>query len=121
MKRLILPVLLFLSACRPEPTLQGHTYRLSDSSLPITLSFDTHTHRYSGKAVNRYFGTYRVVERHITFSSPSSTMYMGDEDDMTAEDRYFDALTRVQNYTLTDTQLTLILPDQQTLVFSLQD
>ena len=110
-------LLLFLSACKPEPTLKGQEFVLRQPDMEITLSFDAHENRYFGKAVNNYFGTYQMNGNTISFGPTASTMMMGPEEDMELESRYFDNLSQVQNYTLTPDTLTLTSGDGKVLVF----
>ena len=110
-------LLLFLSACKPEPTLKGQEFVLRQPDMEITLSFDAHENRYFGKAVNNYFGTYQINGNTISFGPTASTMMMGPEEDMELESRYFDNLSQVQNYTLTPDALTLTSGDGKVLVF----
>jgi heat shock protein HslJ len=112
-----LTFLLFLSACKPEPTLKGQEFVLRQPDMEITLAFDLHENRYFGKAVNNYFGTYQMQGDKISFGSTASTMMMGPEEDMELEARYFDDLSQVQNYTLTPDTLTLTLGSGTVLVF----
>ena len=108
---------LFLSACKPEPTLKGQEFVLRQPDMEITLSFDAHENRYFGKAVNNYFGTYQMNGNTISFGPTASTMMMGPEEDMELEAHYFDNLSQVQNYTLTPDTLTLTSGDGKVLVF----
>ena len=110
-------LLLFLSACKPEPTLKGQEFVLRQPDMEITLSFDAHENRYFGKAVNNYFGTYQMNGNTISLGPTASTMMMGPEEDMELEARYFDDLSQVQNYTLTPDTLTLTLGSGTVLVF----
>ena len=118
MRFLGLIFLLFLGACKPDTTVQGREYTLNDESdLTITLGFDAHTNRYFGKAVNRYFGKYRISHSKITFTPPASTMKTGAEEDMLAEEKYFNRLEQVKAYRISDKNLTLILADGSSLHF----
>ena len=110
-------LLLFLSACKPEPTLKGQEFVLRQPDMEITLSFDAHENRYFGKAVNNYFGTYQMNGNTISFGPTASTMMMGPEEDMELEAHYFDNLSQVQNYTLTPDTLTLTSGNGTVLVF----
>lgn len=110
-------LLLFLSACKPEPTLKGQEFILRQPDLEITLSFDGHENRYFGKAVNNYFGTYQTNGNTISFGPTASTMMMGPEEDMTLEADYFEDLSKVQSYSLTPNTLTLTSENGDTLVF----
>ena len=112
-----LTLLLFLSACKPEPTLKGQEFVLRQSDLEITLSFDSHDNRYFGKAVNNYFGIYQIQGDKISFGPTASTMMMAPEEDMETEAHYFDALSQVQYYVLTPDNLTLTSRDGTVLVF----
>ena len=113
----VLILLLFLSACKPEPTIKGQEFVLRQPDMEITLSFDTHDNRYFGKAVNNYFGTYQIQGNKISFGPTASTMMMGPEEDMETEARYFDNLSHVQQYILTPDTLTLTSGDGTVLVF----
>jgi len=118
MRRLILLLLLFFTACKPDVSVRGKEYNLvTETGLVITLGFDAHTDRYFGKAVNRYFGKYQASRNKMMFTPPASTMKMGPEDDMMAEEKYFNDLSHVKSYQITDKNLILVLSDNSTLHF----
>ena len=120
LKNVVVGILFLLGACRPEPTVRGNTYFLRGSPLEISLSFDAHENRYFGKVVNRYYGTYQMDENTISFSSPSSTMYSGDEDDLVLEETYLSDLSTAKTYRLDENTLTLHLTNHKELVFDLR-
>ena len=118
MRAFVVFLFLFLVACKPEVSVRGREYTMiTESGLTITLGFDMHTDRYFGKAVNRYFGKYQASRNKMMFTPPASTMKMGPEDDMMAEEKYFNDLSHVKSYQITDKNLILILSDNSTLHF----
>ena len=121
MRAFITFLFLFLVACKPEVSVKGREYTMmTESGLTITLSFDTHTDRYFGKAINRYFGKYQVSHSKMMFTPPASTMKMGPEEYMADEEKYFDQLSQVKSYRITDSDLILDLSDGSTLYFTEQ-
>ena len=116
MRTFICLLCLVLSACQPEPSIQGREYTFTtDSGLTILLGFDAHTDRYFGKAVNQYFGKYQISRNKIIFTPPASTMKMGPEEYMADEEKYFDMLSQVKSYRVTGTDLTFNLSNGSTL------
>ena len=113
----LVAALIFVGGCREEESVAGHTYVTEMEGLPITLAFDTHEERYYGKAVNRYFGTYRMAGNRIFLRYPSSTMWGGDSDDMATEEIYFTALTRVESFKLDHGELVLMQTGGGRIIF----
>ncbi len=119
MKKILATLLMiFLTACS-KPTFQGNTYVLTTSpkNLPITLSFSDTDNKFSGKAVNNYFGTYTLNGQQITFSQIGSTMMMGEPSQMTAETTYFQELAQVRSFRIANNYLVLILENKKELLF----
>lgn len=107
-----------MTACRPEVTLHGRTFVLMGVDSEITLSFDAHDKKYTGQAVNRFFGTYREAKQAISFGAPASTMYRGAEEDMIAEEEFLEKLSYVRTYVLDSDKLVLILENGERLVLT---
>lgn len=124
MKKLlsVLIMTLTLSACHSASVINGD-YILTDApyDAQITLNFSDADHRYSGKVVNQYFGTYKTDKNgHLTFGDTASTMMMGPENLMMAETQYFQDLSQVIGYKISPSHLTLILKNNKELVFKKQ-
>ncbi len=113
-------VLAALTGCtKAEADLTGKNYKLvdADSKVEITLGFAKDENRYYGKAVNNYFGTYKVQGAEISFSPAGSTMMAAPEDMMMAEAAYFQFLPQVQVFKLEGKLLTLTAENGKTMVF----
>lgn len=110
MKNFLLAIctLLMLSACKEnvETSLKGKTFTL-ENNKNITISFDAKENRFYGKAVNNYFGEYKIENNNITLSQVGSTMMMGPETEMEKEQKYFNELTKVKTYKLKNKTLEL--------------
>lgn len=117
-KILMMLCMIILTACT-KPTFQGNTYVLTTSpvGLPITLSFSKTENKFSGKAVNQYFGSYTLNGHKITFSQVGSTMMMGEPTQMEAESTYFQELAQVRSFRIADNYLVLILANKKELLF----
>ena len=81
------------------------------------MGFAKDENRYYGKAVNNYFGTYKVKGAEISFSQAGSTMMAAPEDMMRAEAAYFQFLPQVQVFKLEGKLLTLTAENGETRVF----
>lgn len=121
MKKLLTLLLLTLglTACGKPVDIKGNEYQLTNApeNAEITLAFSGDDNRYFGKVVNRYFGTYTIEGDKLTFGPTASTMMMGPEPLMKAEQQYFQELAMTQGFKATDTELTLTLAGNKTLVF----
>ncbi len=121
MKKLLLGIMMLISvgACKPDATIQGNEYRLNDTpeDVEITLGFAPVENRFFGKAVNRYFGTYKIEGNQLKLGPVGSTMMMGPETAMNAEQQYFQDLSHVNTFQVTEDTLTLKLSDNKTLTF----
>lgn len=121
MKKLLsmLILALGLTACGKPATIQGNEYQLTNApeNAEITIAFSGTDNRYFGKVVNRYFGTYTIDGDKLSFGPTASTMMMGPEPLMKAEQQYFGELATVQSFKADGDMLTLTLNDNKTLVF----
>lgn len=115
----VLILALGLTACGKPATPKGNDYQLTNApeNADITLAFSGDDNRYFGKVVNRYFGTYTIEGDKLTFGPTASTMMMGPENLMKAEQQYLGNLATVQSFKINGDQLTLTLSDNNTLVF----
>lgn len=113
----VLCLCLFLCACSPDDTIQGKTYCLENTPIPITLTFNAHDTSYFGTAVNRYFGTYRRDKTDITFTTLSSELRTASDNALDAEDAYFTHLKSVRTYDLKGPLLRLTTTDGAILTF----
>ena len=108
MKKLLLAMfsIMMLSACQEAPTLKGKTFAL-DTNKNFTISFDAKEDAFYGKAVNNYFGTYKLDKNNIALNLGGSTMMMGPMEEMQQEQTYFQNLSKVKTYTLQNKTLEL--------------
>ncbi len=119
MKKLwIMLVVMCLSACT-QISFKGNSYVLSSTidKMPITLVFSDKENRFFGKAVNNYFGTYETSGNQLTLSQAGSTMMMGAPEEMAAERTYFQELSQVRKFRITDKYLVLIMENGKELLF----
>lgn len=94
-------LLLMLCGCFSEPTLQGKNFELQNAgAAKITLGFAKDEPRFYGAVVNRYFGNYKIEGNKIEFSPVGSTMMMGPEVEMKAEQEWLQMLPEVVEYKL---------------------
>ena len=112
-------VVLGLTACREEVKLSDSTYVFrAAENLTVTLNFDDRSGQYFGRAINRYFGTYRLDGEKLILGPASSTMMSGNPDKMAAEEDYLNRLGQVESYRLTPEKLTLTLKDGRQMIFA---
>ena len=98
---------LALTACsEAEQTVVGKTYSLLPEKN-ITLAFDAKENRFYGKAVNNYFGEYKIEKNNITLTLIGSTMMAAPEPEMKKEMEYFQNLGKIKTYTLSGKSLEL--------------
>ena len=116
---LTLTAALSLSACASNPyALDNSVYHYQLNGTPISISFDDKEHRFSGKVVNNYFGTYEQSDELITMHPLGATMMMGPETAMQAEQLWIQTLTKVKTIQKTENGLILTLNNNQKLILS---
>lgn len=115
----ILFTFMILTGCHAD-SLNGKTFRLTNASMPITLTFDGEGNRYHGQALNNYFGTYDMDGSQIKFNLGGSTMMAGSPEEMQAERNYYTTLEKTVSYQFQQKQLILITADGQKLIFEMQ-
>lgn len=117
----IIAGVLALAACgdnTPNPDmLKGANFVAAGEGADITLSFDANEMRVNGQVVNLYNGSYEADGDNIKFSPFASTMMMGPMDAMQTEQDYFQFMTTVETYDLSDGRLTLRNADGKEIVF----
>ena len=108
MKKLLLTMfsILMLSACQETPTLKGRTFAL-DTNKNFTITFDAKDDKFYGKAVNNYFGTYKIENSNLTLNLGGSTMMMGPMEEMQQEQTYFQNLSKIKTYAIQNKTLEL--------------
>lgn len=116
---IITAVLLLIGCQKKEPTIRGNEYILINTpdNVEITLAFAPNENRFFGKAVNRYFGTYKIDGQRLILGAIGSTMMMGPEKAMEAEQEYFQDLARVSTFQVTENDLTITLSNNKKLIF----
>ncbi len=112
----ILATLLITTACTSQG-IGNKTYLLQQSDLPITLTFNQDDNRFSGKAVNNYFGTYAIKNNEITLNRLGATLMMAPPHEMAQEEAYFKHLNSATTYKIAQNTLTITLENGDTLVF----
>ena len=121
MKKLALALLLFLAACGSEDAQVFKTgaYKLTDSlnNVPTTVNF-SEDGRFNGKVVNNMMGSYTLGEDNsISFSPIATTMMMGPQEAMEAEQNFLQILPKVKSYKMQGNYLVLITDNNGELVF----
>lgn len=109
MKKLLSALIaaLALTACNEtEETIVGKTYTLLPEKA-ITITFDAKENRFYGKAVNNYFGEYKLDKNNITLMLQGSTMMAAPEEEMKKEMDYFQNMSKIKTYTLSGKALEL--------------
>ena len=87
------------------PNIKGKTFIQNNSNY--TISFDAKENKFYGKALNNYFGTYKLEKNQLTLELTGSTMMMGSPQDMKNETIYFENLSKINSYILNNKTLTL--------------
>ncbi len=109
MKKLLLTILLLcgVSACsKSDETITGKTFALLPEKA-ITITFDAKEKRFYGKAVNNYFGEYKLNKNAITLELQGATMMAAPEPEMKKEMDYFQNLGKIKSYSLKNKTLEL--------------
>ncbi|MDR0790326.1 MAG: META domain-containing protein [Bacteroidales bacterium] len=80
----------------------------AEGKKPVTLFIDQESKNVNGYAgCNRYFGKLEQKKDAISFSQMGATKMMCPPADMSIEDSYLQALNKVDNYVISDTELQL--------------
>ena len=87
------------------PEIKGKTFTQNNSNYTIT--FDAKENKFYGKALNNYFGTYKLEKNQLSLELTGATMMMGSPQDMENETIYFKNLSKINSYNLNNKTLTL--------------
>lgn len=87
------------------PDIKGKTFIKNNSNYTIT--FDAKENKFYGKALNNYFGTYKLEKNQLSLELTGATMMMGSPQDMENETIYFKNLSKINSYNLNNKTLTL--------------
>ncbi len=121
MRILTVALLMMLAACSGEDVapLKTGSYKLVDSlnNIPTIVSF-AENGRFNGKVVNNMMGSYKLGDNgRISFSPIATTLMMGPEDAMEAEQNFLQILPRIKSYKMQGNYLVLITDNGGELVF----
>ncbi len=106
---------LFMFGCaHQEVFLNGQYVLQTDTNINIMFEGNN----FAGSSgVNRYFGTYAVDANKIQINLAGSTMMMGPQDLMTAEQKYMTTLAKVTKLKLGKNRLILYVNSTDYLLF----
>lgn len=121
MKKIIIGTLMMLAACsgNSEDGFKTGSYKLTDSLNDVltTLTF-AEDGKVNGKVINYLMGTYTLGNnRSITFGNLASTMMMGPEEAMEAEQNFLQILPKVKSYKMQGDFLVLVTDNGGELIF----
>ena len=85
-------------------------------NVPVTISFDKDGN-LNGKVVNVIMGKYEINGNSITINPTGTTMMMGPEKEMDAEQNFIQALLLVKNFEMQDNKLILKMDNGNDMVF----
>ncbi len=116
----VLAALLCIAGCsKSTGDFKGKEYSMINpqNGVEITLGFDQTEPRFFGKVVNNYFGSYELDGNKIKFGPAASTMMMGPEKEMEAEQNYLQILPRVVSWQMSGSNLVLVTNNGQEIGF----
>ena len=117
---MLLAALLLLGACSQNETaaLKVGTYKLTNTmhNAHTTLAF-SEDGRITGRVVNTIMGQYETKSDTITITPTGTTMMMGPQEEMEAEQNFIKALLLVKKYRMQGNHFVLILDNGGELVF----
>ena len=106
---------LFMFGCAHQEVFLNSQYVLQ-TDTNINIMFEGNN--FAGSSgVNRYFGTYAVDANKIQINLAGSTMMMGPQDLMTAEQKYMTTLAKVTKLKLGKNRLILYVNSTDYLLF----
>ena len=119
MKKIFLALSFLLAACNSPENFKVGTYKMvnSPNDVPITMSFSK-DNNLNAKVVNIIMGQYEVKDSSITIIPGGTTMMMGPEKEMEAEQIFMQMLLAIKSYKMSGTQLELITEDGKSLMFN---
>lgn len=116
----VMGMAVIMAACTAQgDSFKGKDYKMQNAlnDAEITLGFSAKSDRFFGGVVNRYFGTYKVDGDKIEFSPAGTTMMMGPEPLMEAEQAYLSSLPQIKTFSLDGKKLILKAADGKEYVF----
>ena len=120
----LIATIIFFSACHKAETPQSfidkeYIMQNAPSGAKITIGFEGEGNRFFGESgVNRYFGIFVKHGETIRFTPMGSTMMMGPQEHLEAEQKYLQALSKVTAFKLEEHKLFLYTNDKQELEFN---
>ena len=106
--------LLTFGCIHHEVLLSGQYVLQTDTNINIMFEGNN----FAGSSgVNRYFGTYAIEDNEIQINLAGSTMMMGPQDLMTAEQKYMTTLAKVTKLKLEKNRLILYVNSTDYLLF----
>ena len=118
MKKILFSLIILLGACSQSDSLKTGTYKMVNSmhNVPVTISFDKDGN-LNGKVVNVIMGKYEINGNSIAINPTGTTMMMGPEKEMDAEQNFIQALLLVKNFEMQDNKLILKMDNGNDMVF----
>ena len=114
MKKIFLAVIFFLMACNSSENFKTGTYKMinSPNDASIILSFNDDG-TINAKVVNIIMGNYKIEGNNLTIMPGGTTMMMGPEKEMEAEQIFIQMLPEVKSFEMKNNQLELISSDKR--------
>ena len=110
MKKILFMLMFLLAACSQNnsDTLKIGSYKMLNSmhDVPVILSF-SEDGSLNGKVVNIIMGQYELKGNNIVISPTGTTMMMGPQQEMEAEQNFIQALLLVKSYKMQGNNLIL--------------
>ena len=121
MKKLVIALFLFVVACGSEQvqTFKTGTYKMVDSlnGVPTVIHF-SEDGKFSGKVVNNIMGSFILGNNSsLSFGEAVTTMMVGPEETMEAEQNFLQILPRIKSYKMQGNYLVLITENGGQLLF----
>lgn len=120
---LILVLSIFFISCNNKTPITKDTLHNREFSLISPTKSDNVTIRFEGDAVfgnggvNRFFGTFNVIDNQVTFGPLGSTMMAGPEEAMTLESNVLRTISTSKEVTLSKSILTITSEDGNVIKF----
>ena len=121
MKKLVIALFLFITACSSEHVqiFKTGSYKMVDSlnGVPTIINFNEDG-KFSGKVVNNIMGSYTLGNNYsLSIGEAVTTMMMGPEEAMEAEQNFLQILPRIKSYKMQGKYLVLITENGGQLLF----
>lgn len=121
MKKLMTALIMLLAACSSEKAdiFKTGSYKMVDTlnNVPTIIRF-AEDGKFSGKVVNNIMGVYSIGKNNsISFGDAATTMMMGPEEAMEAEQNFLQILPKIKSYKMQGNYLVLITENDGQLLF----